>query len=151
MFSDRLDEECGAVGVGGVSDLGSMCRHSCRGYNGCFIKEGEFEASERIEEAPPEPSAEKEFEASSTTTFVDMRGKERVCSWLDIRNWDQRRFRRGTNCNRLEVQLICPRSCESYTTLDFHDDTSLSEVQIAAAADSQSQIQSASKESEIMS
>ena len=133
IFSGRQDVECGAFGQ--ATELGLMCRHSCRGYNGCLLVEMEVETENEISieavqpapkpdavEAQEEPVVEEESvvqedDRPSTTTFVDMRGKERECQWLDIRNMEQRDFRRETNCDRLQVQVICPESCAEYMTI----------------------------------
>ncbi|EJK50680.1 hypothetical protein THAOC_30281 [Thalassiosira oceanica] len=138
IFSGRQDVECGAFGQ--ATELGLMCRHSCRGYNGCLPLEMEVDSDDEvsIETARPtlepdavhaqeepvfqEEPAVQEEDKPSTTTFVDMRGKERGCQWLDIRHMEQRDFRRETNCDRLQVQVICPESCAEYMTVALYSE-----------------------------
>ena len=127
IFSGRQDVECGAFGQ--ATELGLMCRHSCRGYNGCLLPEMEVDTNNEIAIEAVQPAPESEAVQAqeepvdqqqgkpSTTTFIDMRGKERGCQWLDIRNMEQRDFRRETNCDRLQVQVICPESCAEYITI----------------------------------
>jgi len=50
-------------------------------------------------------------------TFVDIRGRERQCWWLDIRNKVQKQARRDANCVREMVQATCPSSCTHYAMM----------------------------------
>eukprot|EP00970_Alexandrium_tamarense_P009684 scaffold1942_cov197-Alexandrium_tamarense.AAC.16 len=58
-----------------------------------------------------------EEDAVDENTFVDQNGRERSCSWLDIRNWTQRKNRREANCKKITVQLFCPHSCSDFSTI----------------------------------
>lgn len=52
----------------------------------------------------------------SLPSFIDTRGKERLCSFLDIRNRKQRSRRRNANCVNEVVRSTCPNSCSIYFT-----------------------------------
>ena len=54
--------------------------------------------------------------AEPLPSFIDVRGRERQCWWLDIRNQNQKLIRREQNCVRVEVQDTCPSSCAAYIT-----------------------------------
>ena len=62
------------------------------------------------------PTVEEMVNYDPPPTFLDIRGIERECWWLDIRNQNQRLNRRNANCIKLEVQMACPGSCADYIT-----------------------------------
>ena len=49
--------------------------------------------------------------------FLDTTGRERSCSWLDVKNSNQRTKRRDANCDKITVQMICSTSCEDYNSI----------------------------------
>ena len=51
---------------------------------------------------------------NTVSTFINIRGRERPCSWLDSRYDNQRSFRRESNCIMFDVQKACPESCSAY-------------------------------------
>ena len=187
LYTDRLDVECGAVGMLEPSELALACQHTCRGYNGCplstedlkkeeeenawedwltgltnneeeeedIVGEGEEDQSDVREDSvsmkssqekdvhsipsrsdaptthptqhiPPvstatvpqqhqeETATMEVFNNITLPTFINTRGRERPCSWLDIRNENLQLIRRDANCVLFDVQEICPSSCIDY-------------------------------------
>lgn len=66
--------------------------------------------------APPSASPLTASPAGEVPAFTDTRGQEHQCSWLDIRNRNQRRIRRDDNCIDVTVRVACPSSCVDYVT-----------------------------------
>ncbi|KAL7459625.1 hypothetical protein ACHAWC_011376 [Mediolabrus comicus] len=67
---------------------------------------------------------EKGEDADSVTenTFIDVtKGLERSCSWLDIRNYEQKQIRRDANCVDKFIQTVCPISCSDYISMKEED------------------------------
>ena len=50
--------------------------------------------------------------AEPLPSFIDVRGRDRQCWWLDIRNQNQKLIRREQNCVRVEVQDTCPSAVD---------------------------------------
>jgi len=60
---------------------------------------------------------------NTVSTFINIRGRERPCSWLDSRYDNQRSFRREANCIMLDVQKACPASCEAYIMTSVNEES----------------------------
>mmetsp|Transcript_21874 Transcript_21874/g.45536 ORF Transcript_21874/g.45536 Transcript_21874/m.45536 type:complete len:651 (+) Transcript_21874:218-2170(+) len=141
LFSERQDENCGVSG-NAPSELGLNCRYTCRAYNGCLKGNGSEDGQiARVQPVPDdavsssnepnEEQLEENGEENSTgnynglvlgnveaSTFIDSRGRERPCKWLDIRNLGQQKFRRNANCGLPSAKLSCPSSCVDYIDSD---------------------------------
>ena len=135
LYSERQDDNCGVDGKD-PSELGLNCRYTCRAYNGCMDGEGGKEEKIAMVQAVPEkvatstpteaptlkPTQNKsgggiQAESVELPKFIDSNGRERPCTWLNIRNMGQRKIRRETNCINASVQLMCPRSCAEFTAV----------------------------------
>ncbi len=140
LFSERQDENCGVNG-NEPSELGLNCRYSCRAYNGCLKGNGsEDEQIARVQPVPadavssisdPHETESDDGEENSkgkfnglvlgnveASTFIDSRGRERPCKWLDIRNFGQQEIRRKANCGLPSAKLSCSASCAAYIDSD---------------------------------
>jgi len=60
---------------------------------------------------------------NTVSTFINIRGRERPCSWLDSRYDNQRSFRREANCIMFDVQKACPASCEAYIMTSVNEES----------------------------
>jgi hypothetical protein len=101
--SKRRDENCPSV------DVQEVCPVACLDYL-------DFTVSSTVAATTTLAVAIKEIEEKKDgeVYFTDTTSQQRPCSWLDIRNTNQRTKRREANCVKITVQIICPASCEDY-------------------------------------
>jgi hypothetical protein len=131
LHSTTLDAECGGNGVK-PSELGLNCQETCRGYNDCNDESkatnstNSFANSTAVSNGVSGQSNtttvdvaddDDDIETSQTLqSFIDTRGQVRDCSFLNIRNYNQRAIRRKDNCVREDIRSTCPMYCSDYLT-----------------------------------
>ena len=79
-------------------------------YNICPTSCAEFVQDDEVTSTSTPSLAATDTEAY----FSDSTGKQRPCTWLDVRNPTLKTKRRDDNCDKVTVQIICSSSCEDY-------------------------------------